>query len=96
MPTRRANWRAKPRAIGAWLVHYSTDYVFDGSGDAPRREDAPTAPLNVYGRTKLDGEQLIASSGCLHLILRTSWVYAARGNNFAQARCCGWLPSESG
>jgi dTDP-4-dehydrorhamnose reductase len=69
---------------GAWLVHYSTDYVFDGSGDAPRREDAPTAPLNVYGRTKLEGEQLIASSGCSCLILRTSWVYAARGNNFAR------------
>jgi dTDP-4-dehydrorhamnose reductase len=71
-------------ARGAWLVHYSTDYVFDGSGDRPRREDAPTGPLSVYGRTKLEGEQLIAASGCRHLILRTSWVYAARGGNFAR------------
>lgn len=69
---------------GAWLVHYSTDYVFDGSGTAPRREDAPTAPLSVYGRTKLDGEEHIRASGCRHLILRTSWVYAARGGNFAR------------
>jgi dTDP-4-dehydrorhamnose reductase len=69
---------------GAWLVHYSTDYVFDGSGHAPRAEDAPTAPLSVYGRTKLDGETAIRDSGCRHLILRTSWVYAARGGNFAR------------
>jgi dTDP-4-dehydrorhamnose reductase len=71
-------------ALGAWLVHYSTDYVFDGSGQAPRDEDAPTAPLSVYGRTKLEGEQAIRASGCRHLILRTSWVYAARGGNFAR------------
>ena len=71
-------------ARGAWLVHYSTDYVFDGSGDQPRREDAPTGPLSVYGRTKLDGENQIRASGCKHLILRTSWVYAARGGNFAK------------
>ena len=71
-------------ALGAWLVHYSTDYVFDGSGDAPRDEDAPTAPLSVYGRTKLEGEQHIRASGCRHLMLRTSWVYAARGGNFAR------------
>ena len=71
-------------ASGAWLVHYSTDYVFDGSGDQPRREDAPTGPLSVYGRTKLDGENQIRASGCKHLILRTSWVYAARGGNFAK------------
>jgi dTDP-4-dehydrorhamnose reductase len=70
--------------LGAWLVHYSTDYVFDGSGSAPRDETAPTGPLSVYGRTKLEGEQLIASSGCRHLIFRTSWVYAARGGNFAK------------
>ena len=70
--------------LGAWLVHYSTDYVFDGSGHAPRREDAPTGPLSVYGRTKLEGEELIRASGCRHLILRTSWVYAARGGNFAK------------
>ncbi|MBV8604188.1 MAG: dTDP-4-dehydrorhamnose reductase [Pelomonas sp.] len=69
---------------GALLVHYSTDYVFDGSGSAPRAEDAPTGPLSVYGRTKLAGEQAIAASGCSHLILRTSWVYAARGGNFAK------------
>jgi len=71
-------------ACGAWLVHYSTDYVFDGSGDQPRDEDAPTGPLSVYGRTKLDGELQIRASGCKHLILRTSWVYAARGGNFAK------------
>ena len=71
-------------ALGALLLHYSTDYVFDGSGDQPRDEDAPTAPLSVYGRTKLEGEQLIRDSGCSHLILRTSWVYAARGGNFAR------------
>jgi dTDP-4-dehydrorhamnose reductase len=70
--------------LGAWLVHYSTDYVFDGSGDAPRREDAAAGALNVYGQTKLEGEHAIAASGCLHLILRTSWVYAARGGNFAK------------
>jgi len=71
-------------ALGALLVHYSTDYVFDGSGSAPRSEDAPTGPLSVYGRTKLEGEELIRASGCRHLILRTSWVYAARGGNFAR------------
>jgi dTDP-4-dehydrorhamnose reductase len=71
-------------ACGAWLVHYSTDYVFDGSGSAARDESAPTGPLGVYGRTKLEGERAIAASGCRHLILRTSWVYAARGGNFAR------------
>ncbi len=71
-------------ASGAWLVHYSTDYVFDGAGDQPRDEEAPTGPLSVYGRTKLDGEMQIRASGCRHLILRTSWVYAARGGNFAK------------
>ena len=69
---------------GCSLVHYSTDYVFDGSGDAARDEAAPTAPLSVYGTTKLEGEELIRASGCAHLILRTSWVYAARGGNFAK------------
>jgi dTDP-4-dehydrorhamnose reductase len=69
---------------GAVLVHYSTDYVFDGSGDAPRDEAAPTGPLSVYGQTKLEGEDCIRASGCRHLILRTSWVYAARGGNFAR------------
>lgn len=72
------------KALGAHLIHYSTDYVFDGSGDAPRDETAATGPLSVYGRTKLEGEQLIAASGATHLILRTSWVYAARGGNFAK------------
>jgi len=72
------------QAIGAWLVHYSTDYVFDGSGTAPWREDSPTGPLSIYGQTKLEGEQALRASGCHHLILRTSWVYAARGGNFAR------------
>ena len=71
-------------ALGATLVHYGTDYVFDGSGSAPRPEDAPTGPLSVYGATKLEGEDAIRASGCRHLILRTSWVYAARGGNFAK------------
>ena len=70
--------------LGGWLVHYSSDYVFDGSGSLPRDESAPTGPLSVYGQTKLDGEQLIRASGCQHLILRTSWVHAARGGNFAR------------
>lgn len=69
---------------GAWLMHYSTDYVFDGSGDQPRLETASTGPLNVYGNSKLAGEAAIIASGCQHLIFRTSWVYAARGNNFAK------------
>ena len=68
----------------AWLIHYSTDYVFDGSGDRPWRETDSTAPLSVYGATKLEGEQLIRQSGCKHLIFRTSWVYGARGGNFAK------------
>ncbi|MBS7777062.1 dTDP-4-dehydrorhamnose reductase [Acidovorax sp. CCYZU-2555] len=72
------------KALNALLVHYSTDYVFDGSGSAARTEDAATAPLSVYGRTKLEGEQAIVASGCRHLIFRTSWVYAARGGNFAK------------
>ncbi|MCF8095623.1 MAG: dTDP-4-dehydrorhamnose reductase [Desulfobacteraceae bacterium] len=67
---------------GAWLIHYSTDYVFDGTGTTPWREDDPAAPINAYGQTKLEGEEAIRQSGCLHLIFRTSWVYAARGKNF--------------
>ena len=70
--------------VGALLVHYSTDYVFDGSGDNPWREDSPTGPLSVYGRTKLAGEDAIRASACRHLIFRTSWVHAARGGNFAR------------
>ncbi len=72
------------KQLGAWLVHYSTDYVFDGSGDAPWKEADTPAPLSVYGQTKWEGEQLIQASGCQHLILRTSWVYATRGGNFAK------------
>jgi dTDP-4-dehydrorhamnose reductase len=70
--------------VGAWLVHYSTDYVFDGSGTHARQEGDGTGPLSVYGQTKLDGEKAIVASGCKYLIFRTSWVYAARGGNFAK------------
>lgn len=72
------------RQVGAALVHYSTDYVFDGSGSRAWREEDTTGPLNVYGRTKLEGEQRIAEALPVHLILRTSWVFAARGGNFAK------------
>jgi dTDP-4-dehydrorhamnose reductase len=72
------------RRSGAWLIHYSTDYVFDGSGNQPWFETSPTGPLSVYGRTKLEGEDAIRASGCQYLIFRTSWVYAARGGNFAR------------
>jgi len=68
--------------MGGLMVHYSTDYVFDGSKAGPYVEDDPTAPLSVYGQTKLAGEQAIAASGCAHIILRTSWVYDTRGKNF--------------
>ncbi|MDE2595045.1 MAG: dTDP-4-dehydrorhamnose reductase [Burkholderiales bacterium] len=70
--------------LNALMVHYSTDYVFDGKGQEARNELSPTGPLSVYGRTKLEGEQAIVHSGCAHLIFRTSWVYAARGGNFAK------------
>lgn len=70
------------RNVGATLIHYSTDYVFDGSKADAYVEDDPTAPLNAYGRSKLAGEQAIRASGAAHLILRTSWVYASRGKNF--------------
>lgn len=70
--------------IGAWVVHYSTDYVFPGDGDKPWRETDTTAPLNVYGQTKLDGEKALQEHCPNHLIFRTSWVYAGKGNNFAK------------
>ena len=70
--------------IGALMVHYSTDYVFDGSGTKPWKEDDATGPLSVYGSTKLEGEQLVVQHCAKHLIFRTSWVYAARGGNFAK------------
>lgn len=71
-------------ACGAWLVHYSTDYVFDGSKEGAWVESDPTNPLSVYGRTKCEGEERIHASGACHLILRTSWVFAPRGRNFAK------------
>lgn len=72
------------KRLDAWLVHYSTDYVFNGTGSTPWKETDSVAPVNHYGATKLEGERLIQASGCKHLIFRTSWVYAARGNNFAK------------
>jgi dTDP-4-dehydrorhamnose reductase len=70
------------RKTGALLVHYSTDYVFDGTKRSPYTESDPTSPLNVYGESKLAGEQAIQDSGAAHLIFRTSWVYSTRGKNF--------------
>lgn len=70
--------------LGGWLADYSTDYVFDGSGDTPWSEADACAPLNFYGYSKLQAERTIEASGCNHLIFRTSWVYAARGNNFVK------------
>jgi dTDP-4-dehydrorhamnose reductase len=75
---------AEARRLGATLVHYSTDYVFDGTKAGAYVEDDAPAPLSVYGSTKLAGEQEIARSGCRHWIFRTSWVYAARGRNFVR------------
>lgn len=72
------------KRIDAWLIHYSTDYVFDGTGDLPWKETDHTNPLNVYGKTKRDGELAIIDAGCKHLIFRTSWVYASRGANFVK------------
>ncbi len=74
---------AEAGKLGAWLVHYSTDYVFNGSGSTPWLEADATGPLSVYGQTKLEGEQAVASTP-KHLIFRTSWVYGARGGNFAK------------
>jgi len=70
------------KRMGALLVHYSTDYVFDGSNTTPYREYDPVNPVSAYGRTKLAGEEAIRASGCRHIILRTAWVYAPRGKNF--------------
>lgn len=70
------------KKLDAWLIHYSTDYVFNGHGEQPYREVDDSDPLNVYGKSKLQGERNIVASGCSHLIFRTSWVYATYGNNF--------------
>jgi len=70
------------KRLGAVLIHYSTDYVFDGTQTSPYPEDAPTGPQNVYGASKLEGERAIAAAGAHALVLRTSWVYGLRGRNF--------------
>ena len=70
------------RRSGAALIHFSTDYVFAGDVDRPYAESAATGPINVYGQTKLAGEEAIVASGCTYIILRTSWVYGRRGKNF--------------
>ncbi|AYF34580.1 dTDP-4-dehydrorhamnose reductase [Vreelandella alkaliphila] len=79
LPAQLAEYAAKQ---GIPLVHYSTDYVYPGNGENPWQEDSPTGPLSVYGQTKLEGDEAVFNSGANHLIFRTSWVYAARGNNF--------------
>ena len=76
------NLAAAAARHGAVLIHVSTDYVFDGSGNRPCTEDMPTSPLGVYGRTKLAGEQAVSESGCRYLIFRTAWLYSVHGNNF--------------
>jgi dTDP-4-dehydrorhamnose reductase len=70
--------------LNAWFIHYSTDYVFDGAKEEAYVETDATAPLGIYGQSKLSGEEAIRTAGCRHLIFRTSWVYAARGNNFVK------------
>jgi dTDP-4-dehydrorhamnose reductase len=79
LPAQLADYAAMQ---GIPLVHYSTDYVYPGNGEKPWQEDSPTGPLSIYGQTKLEGDDAVVSSGAKHLIFRTSWVYAARGNNF--------------
>lgn len=81
LPGRLAGWS---NDHGAFLLHYSTDYVFSGEADRPYREDDPTGPINVYGESKLAGERAVADSGCAHAQLRTSWVYASHGQNFVR------------
>jgi dTDP-4-dehydrorhamnose reductase len=78
-PAAISQWAARARVP---LIHFSTDYVFDGSGSEPRREDSATGPLSIYGASKLGGDTAIAASGAPYLIVRTSWVYAANGTNF--------------
>lgn len=78
----------------ALLIHYSTDYVFDGKNDQPYLENAPTCPLSVYGITKLEGEKAIQTSGCDYLIFRTSWIYASRGENFVRTMCRLFMEKE--
>ncbi|MBD5740405.1 dTDP-4-dehydrorhamnose reductase [Citrobacter freundii] len=75
---------SEAKKIDAWVIHYSTDYVFPGDGDIAKKETDPTNPLNVYGETKLAGEQLLQQHCEKYLIFRTSWVYAGKGNNFAK------------
>ncbi|WP_447529199.1 dTDP-4-dehydrorhamnose reductase [Vreelandella sp. TE19] len=79
LPAQLAQYAAQN---GITLVHYSSDYVYPGNGESPWQEDSPTGPLSIYGQTKLEGDNAITESGANHLIFRTSWVYAARGNNF--------------
>ena len=80
-----ATMAAACRELDALLVHYSTDYVFDGAGGAPYDEQAEPAPVNVYGRTKLAGDRALLDSGCRHLLLRISWLYSLRRRNFVRA-----------
>jgi len=82
------------RTLGAVLIHYSTDYVFDGKGKTPYTESDPTNPLNLYGKSKLMGEENIRQAGDAYLILRTSWVYSLRGNSFVN-KVLGWARKNS-